>query len=191
MQGKGVLSPIGFDSFGLPAENAAIKTGTHPRIFTEARIAELKASLRRLGRRLRLAPGDPQPRPRVHEVEPGDLPAASGGRPGLPGPGPGQLVPRLPDRAGQRAGAARRHLRALRRRRRQARPRAVVLPHHRSTPTSCSRPSTTSSGPSGSRPCSATGSAGPRAPSSTCAVEGRDGPDASGSSPPGPTPASA
>ncbi len=49
MLGKGVLSPIGFDSFGLPAENAAIKTGTHPRIFTEARIAELKASLTRLG----------------------------------------------------------------------------------------------------------------------------------------------
>ncbi|HEX4434375.1 MAG TPA: leucine--tRNA ligase, partial [Acidimicrobiales bacterium] len=49
MQGKGVLSPIGFDSFGLPAENAAIKTGTHPRIFTDARIAELTASLRRLG----------------------------------------------------------------------------------------------------------------------------------------------
>ena len=49
MQGKGVLSPIGFDSFGLPAENAAIKTGTHPRVFTEARIAELTASLTRLG----------------------------------------------------------------------------------------------------------------------------------------------
>ncbi len=49
MQGKAVLSPIGFDSFGLPAENAAIKTGTHPREFTEARIAELKASLIRLG----------------------------------------------------------------------------------------------------------------------------------------------
>jgi len=49
MQGKAVLSPIGFDSFGLPAENAAIKTGTHPRVFTEARIAELKASLMRLG----------------------------------------------------------------------------------------------------------------------------------------------
>ncbi len=49
MQGKGVLSPIGFDSFGLPAENAAIKTGTHPRTYTEARIAELTSSLIRLG----------------------------------------------------------------------------------------------------------------------------------------------
>ncbi len=49
MQGKAVLSPFGFDSFGLPAENAAIKTGTHPRVFTEARMAELKASLIRLG----------------------------------------------------------------------------------------------------------------------------------------------
>ena len=49
MLGKGVLSPFGFDSFGLPAENAAIKTGTHPRTFTEARIKELKSSLVRLG----------------------------------------------------------------------------------------------------------------------------------------------
>jgi leucyl-tRNA synthetase len=49
MQGNAVLSPIGFDSFGLPAENAAIKTGIHPRLFTEARIEELKSSLKRLG----------------------------------------------------------------------------------------------------------------------------------------------
>src|SRR5271154_2096258 len=49
MLGKGVLSPFGFDSFGLPAENAAIRTGTHPRTFTEARIKELKSSLVRLG----------------------------------------------------------------------------------------------------------------------------------------------
>jgi leucyl-tRNA synthetase len=49
MLGKAVLSPFGFDSFGLPAENAAIKAGTHPRIFTEARIIELKSSLLRLG----------------------------------------------------------------------------------------------------------------------------------------------
>jgi leucyl-tRNA synthetase len=49
MLGKAVLSPFGFDSFGLPAENAAIKAGTHPRVFTEARIIELKSSLLRLG----------------------------------------------------------------------------------------------------------------------------------------------
>src|SRR6202167_3269099 len=49
MLGKAVLSPFGFDSFGLPAENAAIKAGTHPRIFTEARILELQSSLIRLG----------------------------------------------------------------------------------------------------------------------------------------------
>jgi len=49
MQGHAVLSPFGFDSFGLPAENAAIKGGDHPRVYTEARIAELKASVKRLG----------------------------------------------------------------------------------------------------------------------------------------------
>jgi leucyl-tRNA synthetase len=49
MLGHAVLSPFGFDSFGLPAENAAIKTGTHPRIFTDARIDELKESITSLG----------------------------------------------------------------------------------------------------------------------------------------------
>ncbi len=49
MQGHAVLSPMGFDSFGLPAENAAIKTGVHPRPFTDARIVELKESIERLG----------------------------------------------------------------------------------------------------------------------------------------------
>ena len=49
MLGKAVLSPLGFDSFGLPAENAAIKDGSHPRTYTEARIHELKTSIQRLG----------------------------------------------------------------------------------------------------------------------------------------------
>ncbi len=49
MQGHAVLSPIGFDSFGLPAENAAIRTGEHPRSFTDDRIEELSSSLRRIG----------------------------------------------------------------------------------------------------------------------------------------------
>ncbi|MCP4434368.1 MAG: leucine--tRNA ligase [Actinomycetia bacterium] len=49
MAGDAVLSPMGFDSFGLPAENAAIKTGVHPRTFTEERMEELRTSLIRIG----------------------------------------------------------------------------------------------------------------------------------------------
>ncbi len=49
MKGYAVLSPIGFDSFGLPAENAAIATGIHPRTFTDQRIEELRESLVSLG----------------------------------------------------------------------------------------------------------------------------------------------
>jgi leucyl-tRNA synthetase len=49
MRGYAVLSPMGFDSFGLPAENAAIRTGVHPREFTDQRIAELRASVQRIG----------------------------------------------------------------------------------------------------------------------------------------------
>ena len=49
MRGNAVLSPMGFDSFGLPAENAAIKTGAHPRGFTDERIEELRSSILRLG----------------------------------------------------------------------------------------------------------------------------------------------
>src|SRR5438270_528889 len=55
MHGYAVLSPMGFDSFGLPAENAALKTGVHPRLFTDERIAELKASILRLGAQYDLA----------------------------------------------------------------------------------------------------------------------------------------
>ncbi len=49
MQGHAVLSPMGFDSFGLPAENAAIKTGVHPRLFTDDKIEELRSSIMRIG----------------------------------------------------------------------------------------------------------------------------------------------
>jgi leucyl-tRNA synthetase len=49
MNGYAVLSPMGFDSFGLPAENAAIKTGRHPRAFTDERIEELRSSISRIG----------------------------------------------------------------------------------------------------------------------------------------------
>jgi leucyl-tRNA synthetase len=49
MQGYNVLSPMGWDSFGLPAENAAIRTGIHPRVHTEESIRAYKEALRRLG----------------------------------------------------------------------------------------------------------------------------------------------
>jgi len=49
MKGHAVLSPMGFDSFGLPAENAAIKTGVHPRPFTDEKIEELRSSIMRIG----------------------------------------------------------------------------------------------------------------------------------------------
>jgi leucyl-tRNA synthetase len=44
-----VLHPMGWDAFGLPAEQYAIKTGTHPRITTEQNVKSFKASLQRLG----------------------------------------------------------------------------------------------------------------------------------------------
>lgn len=49
MNGKNVLHPIGFDSFGLPAENAAIKNKTHPAVWTSSNIAEMENQLRQLG----------------------------------------------------------------------------------------------------------------------------------------------
>ena len=49
MQGYNVLHPIGFDSFGLPAEQFAIKTGKHPNGFTEKNIETFKEQLKLLG----------------------------------------------------------------------------------------------------------------------------------------------
>jgi len=48
-QGMEVLHPIGFDSFGLPAENAAIREGGHPREITERNIRTIVESMRRMG----------------------------------------------------------------------------------------------------------------------------------------------
>ena len=49
MQGYNVLHPMGWDAFGLPAEQYAIKTGNHPAKFTEKNIATFKRQLKMLG----------------------------------------------------------------------------------------------------------------------------------------------
>ncbi|MET7533615.1 leucine--tRNA ligase [Streptomyces goshikiensis] len=49
MTGHNVLHTLGFDAFGLPAEQYAVQTGTHPRVSTEANIENMKVQLRRLG----------------------------------------------------------------------------------------------------------------------------------------------
>ncbi len=47
--GMNVLRPMGFDSFGLPSENAAIREGGHPREITERNIEAIRASMKRIG----------------------------------------------------------------------------------------------------------------------------------------------
>ncbi|GHE57832.1 MULTISPECIES: leucine--tRNA ligase [Streptomyces] len=49
MTGHNVLHTLGFDAFGLPAEQYAVQTGTHPRVSTEANIENMTSQLRRLG----------------------------------------------------------------------------------------------------------------------------------------------
>jgi leucyl-tRNA synthetase len=49
MTGRNVLHAMGFDAFGLPAEQYAVQTGTHPRTTTEANIDRYRAQLRQLG----------------------------------------------------------------------------------------------------------------------------------------------
>jgi leucyl-tRNA synthetase len=63
MRGYNVMHPVGWDAFGLPAENAAIKRGVHPKDWTYANIEQQAASFKRMGMSFdwsrRLATSDP------------------------------------------------------------------------------------------------------------------------------------
>jgi leucyl-tRNA synthetase len=63
MRGYNVLHTIGFDAFGLPAEQYAIETGQHPRVTTEQNVEKFRAQFRRLGlahdRRRAVSTADP------------------------------------------------------------------------------------------------------------------------------------
>ena len=128
--GDRVLQPLGYDAFGLPAENHAIKTGQHPRESTEASIAEFRRQLQDWGISIDWTREFGTHEPRYYRWTQWLFLRFFERGPRLPRRGGGQLVPQGRDGAGQRAGD-RRPLRALRHGGREARPGAVVLPHHR------------------------------------------------------------
>ena len=91
--GHRVLHPMGYDSFGLPAENNAIKTGVHPRIATEQSIASFQKAFRSWGISIDWSREIASHEPVLLPLDPVDLPAALQARPRLPQGGGGQLVP--------------------------------------------------------------------------------------------------
>ena len=137
--GQRVLHPMGYDAFGLPAENHAIRTGVHPRQSTEESIAAFQRAFRSWGISIDWSREISTARPVVLPLDAVDLPAVLRARAGVSQGGRGQLVPARPDGAGQRAGD-RRPLRALRRGRRAAPAGAVVLQDHRLRRPAAGRP---------------------------------------------------
>lgn len=98
MTGHNVLHTLGFDAFGLPAEQYAVQTGTHPRASTEANMENMKVQPAPAGPGPRQAPLLRDHRRGVLQVDPVDLPAdlqllvRHRGRQGPPDRRPGRPV---------------------------------------------------------------------------------------------------
>ena len=107
MHGDNVFLPIGFDAFGLPAENAAIKNDINPRDWTMSNIDNMRRQLRTMGATFDWERRGRHRRSRLLPLEPVVLPAVPEGRPGLPRQVAGRLVPQRRD-ARPRAGRGRR-----------------------------------------------------------------------------------
>ncbi len=188
MRGYNVLQPMGWDAFGLPAENAAMQNKVPPAKWTYDNIAYMKKQLQSLGFAIdwdrELATCQPEYYRWnqwlfLRMLEKGIAYKKTAG---------GELGPGRPDRAGQRAGDRRPRL-AHRRAGREARDPRLLPRASPSTPTNCwPRSTRCRAGRSGSRPCRPTGSARATACASPSPMNWMASRTSCGCSPPAPTP---